>query len=97
MPRGLNIPAIRSRVEKLANLLPQRKPTLIIKFEQTDGDCCPACGYDIEAHVLAAAHEEAKTSDRAMIWCDSWEWPTCPQCGGPNPNASGNATQQPRA
>lgn len=86
MAHGLNLQAIRSRIERLAGSY-QRTGPFLIKWEQTD-DRCPACGYDIGEHVLAAAHKEAETSDRVYIWVDTWDWPVCPQCGAPNPNAS---------
>lgn len=69
----------------MAGLLP-RAETFLIKWEDTDDDC-PACGYDIGAHVLAAARKEAETSDRVFIWVDTWGMRDCPNCGAPNPNA----------
>ena len=85
MPR-LNIGAIRGRVERLAGLCPRRE-TFLIKWENTNDDC-PACGYDIGAHVLDAARKEAESSDRVYIWVDTWGIRECPNCGAPNPHAN---------
>lgn len=87
-----SLPAIRSRVERLAREYDaDAEETLIIHWLQPY-DNCPTCGYDLDAHARDETVESARREEgpdaptpRVLFY---W-WPrmlgACPRCGATLP------------
>jgi hypothetical protein len=87
-----SLPAIRTRVERLARACGADAPqTLIVHWVQPY-DTCPACGYDLDAHARDEALEKARceeSPDARPCRVLTYYWPhtlgACPRCGASLP------------
>jgi uncharacterized protein (DUF983 family) len=90
------LPAIRSRLDRLAREFgADAEATLVIHWLQPY-DNCPTCGYDLDAHARDETVERARRKDgveagarRVLFY---W-WPqmlgACPHCGASLPWTAG--------
>jgi predicted RNA-binding Zn-ribbon protein involved in translation (DUF1610 family) len=83
--RGVNLQAIRARVERLSVDCPSND-VIFVSWEQGDHNQCEACGFDLLAYVRTAARQQAAVPGAVFVWVRSThELTECPQCGNPNP------------
>lgn len=77
--RGLNLGALRGRVERLASDCAPRDPAVLLFSWQWNRDDCATCGYDLRGHAVAGAHQKAERGAGRFLWLDRPR--VCPSCG----------------
>lgn len=86
--RGVNLQAVKARVERLAASCPDAEGSITICHWQM-ATTCAICGFDLLAYAIADARTKAQADGRVFGWANAPG--ECPQCAavclhGDDPN-----------